>query len=370
MIQEWTRRYFIQSCMGGIIASWQRALRLHLSFDKNGKSYEAFSFHAQKEQSYERNINMAQGHTDNFKPAYVKLHHKGLLKEQGDILWNVMKSCRLCPRECGVNRLESRKGFCQATAQLQVASYHPHHGEERPLVGRGGSGTIFMTHCSLRCVFCINWEISQGGEGKFISVDDLATVMLSLQKMGCHNINVVTPTHYTPHIIQALDIAAGRGLRLPLVWNTCGWERMETLKLLDGIVDIYLPDFKYSDKKMASRFFSDADTYPEVTQRALLEMHRQVGVAKPESNGLMTRGLMIRHLVMPNNVSGTRDVIRWIAGHLPRDTYLNIMSQYRPMYRAKEFPEISRPLTTSEYREAVEWARKEGLTNLDIQGMY
>lgn len=193
-------------------------------------------------------------------------------------------------------------------------------------------------------------------------------MMLSLQKKGCHNINVVTPTHYSPHIVLALDIAAAKGLRLPLVYNTCGWERLEILKKLDGIVDIYLPDFKYSDSKMAANYSSEAETYPELTKAALLEMHHQVGVARPAKDGLMYRGLMIRHLVMPNRVSGTKGVVEWIAKNLPKDTYFNLMSQYRPMYKAFDYPEISRRITREEYHEAVTWAKETGLTNLDIQG--
>ena len=193
-------------------------------------------------------------------------------------------------------------------------------------------------------------------------------MMLNLQKLGCHNINLVTPTHYSPQIILALDIAAGKGLRLPLVYNTCGWERLEILKMLDGIVDIYLPDFKYSDGNMAAKYSSGAAGYPEITEEALLEMHRQVGVAKPAKDGLIYKGLMIRHLVMPNNVSGSKEVIKWIAGNLPKDTYLNIMSQYRPMYRAFEYPKISRRITRQEYEEVVEYTRQLGFTNLEIQG--
>jgi putative pyruvate formate lyase activating enzyme len=280
----------------------------------------------------------------------------------------MMKNCELCPRHCGVNRLKGEAGFCNATAQLRIASYHPHYGEEQSLVGSGGSGTIFFSHCSLRCVFCINWEISQGGEGYNRSIEDFATMMLNLQKRGCPNINIVTPTHYSPHILFALDRAAAKGLHIPLVYSTCGWERQEILKLLDGVVDIYLPDFKYSENRMADKYSSGADTYVETTQQALLEMHRQVGVAHPAENGLMYRGLMIRHLVMPNNVSGTKGVIDWITTNLPKDTYLNLMSQYRPMYKADDYPEISRRITRDEYREVVDYAKMAGLTNLDIQG--
>jgi len=304
----------------------------------------------------------------NFEPAYMRLHRSGELKKRGDELWSIMESCKLCPRMCGVNKLAGNKGFCQASSQLEISAYHPHFGEERPLVGKGGSGTIFLTNCSLRCVFCINWEISQGGQGYPRSIEDMAEMMLYLQKMGCPNINFVTPTHYSPHILLAVDMAAGKGLRLPLVYNTCGFERLEILKKLDGIVDIYLPDFKYSDGKMAAKYSSEAVNYPEVTKEALLEMHRQVGVAKPAGDGLMYRGLMIRHLVMPNRVSGTKGVIEWIAENLPKETYLNIMSQYRPMHKAFDYPEISRRITREEYNEAVKWAKDAGLTNLDIQG--
>lgn len=305
--------------------------------------------------------------TGDFEPAYLRLHRSGELRKRGEELWNMMKSCKLCPRMCGANRLAGKKGFCQATSQLVIASYHPHLGEEKPLVGKGGSGTIFFTNCSLRCVFCINWQISQGGGGMFRSIEELAEMMLNLQEKGCHNINLVTPTHYPGHILLAIDIAAGKGLRLPVVYNTCGWERLEVLKKFDGIIDIYLPDFKYADGKMAAKHLSGAEAYPEITEAALLEMHRQVGVAKPASDGLIYRGLMIRHLVMPNRVAGTKKVIEWIAQNLPKDTYLNIMSQYRPMYKAFKYPEISRRITTEEYEEAVKWAEEAGLTNLDIQ---
>ncbi|NIM52837.1 MAG: radical SAM protein [Gemmatimonadales bacterium] len=311
----------------------------------------------------------AQSQIDpDFEPGYLKLHRSGELKRRGEQLWQVMKSCSLCPRECGAARLDGQAGFCHGTSQLVIASHHPHFGEERPLVGRGGSGTVFFSNCNLRCVFCINWQISQGGVGESRSLEDLAEMMLHLQGLGCHNINIVTPTHYSPHIVLALDIAAARGLRLPLVYNTCGWERPEILRKLDGVVDIYLPDFKYADGAMASTYSSGADTYPEITKAALLEMHRQVGVAKPAEDGLMYRGLMIRHLVMPNGVSGAKQVIGWIAENLPKDTYVNIMSQYRPMYKAFDYPEIARQLTRAEYTEVVEYARQAGLTNLDIQG--
>ncbi len=279
-----------------------------------------------------------------------------------------MESCNLCPRECGANRLKGEEGFCRSTARLEVSGYHPHYGEERPLVGSGGSGAIFMTKCSLRCVFCINWEISQGGEGNIISTDELAHIMLAVQRAGCHNINIVTPTHYSPHILFAIDKAAPLGLRLPIVYNTCGWERMDVLKELDGVVDIYLPDFKYADSTMAAQYSSGASSYPELTKMAIKEMHRQVGVAIPAPDGLLYRGVIIRHLVMPNDVSGTKKVMQWIAENLPKDTYVNIMSQYTPVFKAKNYPEIARRITLQEYNDAVRWAKEAGLTRLDLQG--
>ncbi len=311
---------------------------------------------------------LGKGRKD-FVPGYLELHSSGELKKRGDMLWEMMETCELCPRLCGVNKLKGEKGFCEANDKLEITAHHPHFGEERPLVGVGGSGTIFLTNCGLRCVFCINWEISQGGVGMKESLERCADMMLELQDRGCPNINFVTPTHYSAHIVKAVDIAASKGLNVPLVWNTCGWERVVILQILDGIVDIYLPDFKYSDNESAIKYSSGSASYVEDTQQALLEMNRQVGVAKPGLFGLMQRGLMIRHLVMPNDVSGTKGVIDWIAENLPKDTYFNLMSQYRPMYKAAEYPKISRRLTREEYAEAVRWVKEAGLTNVDIQGM-
>jgi putative pyruvate formate lyase activating enzyme len=309
-----------------------------------------------------------KGIYDDFEPGYVKLHKSGALKKRGEKLWGLMEHCELCPRMCGVNKLRGEKGFCQADRQLEISSFHPHFGEEKPLVGTGGSGTIFLSNCGLRCVFCINWEVSHKGEGSETSIEALSQMMLILQGKGCANINFVTPTHYSPHIVLGLDKAAAKGLELPVVYNTCGWERLEILKMLDGIVDVYLPDFKYSDEKNAAKYSSGADNYVGITQQAILEMHRQTGTARPTKRGLINRGLMIRHLVMPNNVSGSKGVIDWIAKNLPNDTYLNLMSQYRPMYKAFEFPEISRKITRNEYAQVIKWALAAGLTNLDIQG--
>jgi len=302
-----------------------------------------------------------------FEPRYLSLHRSGELKRRGDILWQMMDICRICPRECETKRLDGQKGDCGSTSQLEVASFHPHFGEEDPLVGDGGSGTIFMTHCSLRCVYCINWQISMGGEGSPRSIKELAHMMLRLQSIGCKNINVVTPTHYMPHIVLALDKAAAEGLRIPLVYNTSGYEKSQNLKLLDGVVDIYLPDFKYFDGDMAARYSSDARDYPEMAMSSLREMHRQVGVAKPADDGLIYSGLMIRHLVLPHGISGTEEIARWVARNLSPDTYFHLMAQYRPSYKAREYPKLDRPLIREEYTQAVRRAREAGLTNLNVQ---
>jgi putative pyruvate formate lyase activating enzyme len=306
-----------------------------------------------------------------FEPAYLELHKTGELKKRADELWDIMRSCELCPRRCGVNRHKGRSGVCRAPGTtLVISSSHPHFGEERPLVGKGGSGTIFLAHCNLRCVFCQNWETAHLGIGSEENIDDFAGMMLKLQEIGCHNINLVTPTHYSAHVLKALDIAAERGLRLPIVYNTSGWERLEIIRLLDGIVDIYLPDFKYWDSDMSAKYSDEAESYPEMTSKAILEMHRQVGVAKPAKDGIMQRGLMIRHLVMPNNIGGSEKVMEWIAGNLPKDTYVNIMVQYSPVHKAYDYPELSRRITQKEYLKVVTKAKDLGLTNLDIQGYW
>jgi putative pyruvate formate lyase activating enzyme len=301
-----------------------------------------------------------------FKPGYVNLHRSEELKERGEILWDVLKDCRLCPRQCRVNRLAGETGFCKATSKLKIASFSPHFGEERPLVGVGGSGTIFLSHCNLGCVFCQNWDISHQGSGTEVEIADLAGMMLQLQEKGCQNINVVTPTHFLPHVVLALDRAAGQGLRIPLVYNTCGWEKSDILVILNGIVDIYLADFKYMDAGKSALYSSDASSYPEITRSALIEMNRQVGVALPAENGLMYRGLMIRHLVMPGDASGSIEAMQWISGNLPLDTYVNIMIQYRPAYRASLFPEIDSYVSREVYLEVVQEARRCGLVNLDV----
>ncbi len=355
-----TRRSFLRSGLQVILVGFC-AIFFCFNLKKTGTG--------RKIESFIKGKKLVRSTSDSDLP-YLELHCNGLLKQRGEELWEIMEHCRLCPRECGVNKLIGERGFCGANARLEISAYAPHHGEEKPLRGTDGSGTIFLTHCSLRCVFCINWEISQGGQGSEKSIRDLSAMMLDLQKRGCHNINFVSPTHYSPHIVKAVDIAAGRGLHIPLVYNSFGWERIEILKKLDGIVDIYLPDFKYSDPEMADKYSSGAKSYPEITKKALQEMNRQVGVARPTDNGLMYRGLMIRHLVMPNRVSGSKAVIQWIAENLPKETYVNIMSQYHPYYKAADYQEINRRITRTEYGEVLYWAREAGLTNLEVQGYW
>lgn len=337
-------------------------------------NYNPFQFNNTKGDNNMMNENHFENNNNNnseFKPAYLELHKSGELKIRAEKLWNIMENCTLCPRECSAERLDGYIGYCRSEGTiLKISSAFAHFGEEKPLVGNRGSGTIFFTHCNLRCVFCQNWEISHQGLGKEISIEELADIMINLQNRGCHNINLVTPTHFSAHIIKALDIAAGKGLRIPIVYNTSGWERMEVLKLLDGIIDIYLPDFKFWDEKMSDKYLSGASNYPEITKKAILEMHRQVGVAKPEQDGLIYRGLMIRHLVMPNNVSGSIEIVEWISENLPKETYVNIMAQYRPSFKAYDYPEISRRVTNEEYSAVVNRAKELGLTNLDLPGFW
>ena len=302
-------------------------------------------------------------------PAYEELEKKGKLAQRIEQAYSIFEDCRLCPRECGVNRLKGEMGFCRAPTRPVIFSSHPHFGEEIPLVGQHGSGTIFFSNCNLRCIFCQNWPISHEGRGKEVQDEDLADVMMNLQQMGCHNINFVTPTHVMPNILNATRIALKKGLRLPLVYNTSGYERFEILKLLDGIVDIYLPDMKYMDADQAEKYSAGASDYPEVAKKAIAEMNRQVGELLVDEQGVAIRGLMIRHLVMPNRVAGTEKFTKWVAENLPKSTYVNIMPQYRVEYKAFDYPEIGRGITVQEFLEAIDWAEQYGLTNLDSRSV-
>jgi len=298
-------------------------------------------------------------------PAYGKLEKEGKLAERIEKAYSIFEECRLCPRECGVNRLDGEEGFCQAPLKVMVYVAQPHFGEEISLVGEHGSGTIFFSNCNLRCVFCQNWPISIKGEGKKIEDNELAQLMLFLQGIGCHNINLVTPTHVMPNILNATRIAFKEGLRIPLVYNTSGYERVEIIKMLDGIVDIYLPDIKYMDGDMAARYSSDASDYPEMATTAVFEMNRQVGVHQVDARGIARRGVMIRHLVMPNRIAGTKKFVKWVSANLPHLTYVNIMAQYQVAYKAFEYPQIARGITVQEFLEAMDWTEKSGLKRLD-----
>ncbi len=303
-----------------------------------------------------------------WQPAYLKLRSSGVLEECVARARSMLERCELCPRRCAVNRLEGEIGYCEAPRQVVVASHQAHFGEEDPLVGRRGSGTIFFSNCNLRCVFRQNWPIAHKGRGRRTSEADLADMMLDLQRRGCHNINLVTPTHVMPDILAALCKAIDLGLRLPLVYNTGGYECSEVIELLEGIVDIYMPDLKFMDADPAELYLKARD-YPENARAAIREMYRQVGPLKLNASGIAEHGLMIRHLVMPNRVSGARSFVRWVAEELSPDVYVNIMAQYRVDYRAYEYEQIARAIRPGEFLEAMDWAQEAGLRNLDSRSL-
>jgi len=297
-------------------------------------------------------------------PSYIKLYETGELQKRIDALNMILEDCHLCPRNCRVNRFKGEKGVCRVGSLPMVSSFHAHFGEEKPLVGRYGSGTIFLTYCNLKCLFCQNYDISHLGEGREVSLKELGDMMISLMRQGCHNINFVTPTHQTAQIVSALPYAIERGLGIPLVYNCGGYEFLETIKLLDGIFDIYMPDFKYGSNESAKKL-SAAPDYVEITKVAIKEMHKQVGDLKMDKRGIAERGLLIRHLVLPEGLAGTWEVMKFIATEISKNTYINIMDQYRPCYKAFEHPPMNRRITGEEFEEAVRIAREEGLGRLD-----
>jgi putative pyruvate formate lyase activating enzyme len=301
-----------------------------------------------------------------FEAAYLSLHRRGDLALRVERALELLRNCRVCPRHCRVNRLDNKFAVCRTGRYTPVSSYSPHHGEEDCLRGWRGSGTIFFSGCNLRCVFCQNFDISWRVQGSPTPPRKLAAMMLELQACGCHNINLVTPEHVVPQILEALPFAIEGGLRLPIVYNTSGYDSMESLELLDGVVDIYMPDFKYWDSGMA-RKYSRAPDYPQVVRGVLKEMHRQVGDLVIDEDGLAKRGLLIRHLVMPDDIAGTGEVMRWIAQELSPTTYVNVMPQYYPAGKvtSSEFPEINRRVTAVEYERAVDQAWRAGLKRLD-----
>jgi len=296
--------------------------------------------------------------------SYLKLDREGKLAKRLAALTSNLEACRICPRECGVNRLAGEKGFCRTGRMVKVASYNPHFGEEGPLVGKSGSGTIFISSCNLFCSFCQNYELSHLNEGIEVEPEQLAAMMIELSQRGCHNINVVTPTHVVPQLLEALVFAIEGGLRIPLVYNSGGYDRVETLKLLDGVFDIYMPDFKFWDNRWAERYCQASD-YREVASAAIKEMHRQVGDLIIDEEGIARQGLLVRHLVMPDRIAGTQEIMDFLAGEISPNTYINIMDQYRPCGEGPQDTYINRRLSSAEYREAVTAAKRAGLTRLD-----
>lgn len=302
---------------------------------------------------------------DTIKPVYLGTHRRGLLSQKAAAAREALRNCSLCPRRCGVDRLKKdQRGTCNTGRLALVAGVHPHFGEEVPLVGRNGSGTIFFTHCNLNCSFCQNFDISHGGAGRTATDTELADMMMGLQRAGCHNINFVSPSHVVPQILTALESAVEKGLEIPLIYNTGGYDRVATLKILEGIVDIYMPDFKFWSKSLAAATCQAAD-YRDVCCRAIKEMHRQVGDLAIGEDGIARQGLLVRHLVMPSSLAGTRDIMHFLATQISIDTYVNVMGQYRPCGNASEIGALNRRASRSELKEALRQTLEQGLKRLD-----
>ena len=302
-------------------------------------------------------------------PSYLQLYETGELAKRADAAWEMLHSCTICPQNCRCDRIAGKTGVCHSKTEAIVASWNVHRREEPPISGTRGAGTIFFGYCQARCTYCQNFSLSQGGLGHRVGPERLARMMLYLQKRGCHNLDLVTPTHFVPQILKALVVASGQGLHIPLVYNCAGYENLETLKLLDGVVDIYLPDSKYSDNKQALRT-SKMPHYVESNQITLREMYRQVGPLQLDEEGIARRGLLIRHLVLPEDISGTREVLRWIAEELGPDTPVSLMDQYFPAWKAVNDPTLNRRLTWAEYRTALdaldEFNMTEGFVQEDL----
>lgn len=296
--------------------------------------------------------------------AYAELYHAGKLRERIEAAVSLLENCSVCPHKCGVNRLSGDTGKCRTPREAMVSSYGPHSGEEAPLVGKHGSGTIFFTNCNLACLFCQNYPISQLGQGQQVSKEELAHIMLSLQARKCHNINLVSPTHVVPQILEALELAVESGLDLPLVYNSGGHDSVETLTLLDGIVDIYMPDMKYHDEHIAEEL-SGIEDYPAINKAAVKEMHRQVGDLEADEHGVARRGLLVRHLLLPHGLAGTKGIVDFLSKEISCNTYTNVMAQYHPCHNAFRVPSLTRPISSSEFHEAVSMARQVGLNRLD-----
>jgi putative pyruvate formate lyase activating enzyme len=299
-----------------------------------------------------------------YKPSYLKLKESGEFRRRVEISSSRLSNCNICPHNCSVNRLDDELGICRTGKNAVISSFGPHLGEENPIRGRYGSGTIFFSRCNLSCQFCQNYDISQRTSGEAIDPKDLAIIMLQLQERGCHNINLVSPSHVIPQILAAVYIAANAGLAVPLVYNSGGYDSIDTLKMLDGIVDIYMPDMKYADKDIAERFSKIID-YPDINQAAIKEMHKQVGDLDCDHQNIAYRGLLVRHLILPNNLAGTRKILEFLVREVSQDTYINLMDQYRPAFRASQYPELNRRITQEEYNDSIEIANELGLHRLD-----
>lgn len=306
---------------------------------------------------------MQKEHSDkrsDFLPAYAARLTRQELRNRAEALRELMRECVLCPHECSAQRLDGRYGVCRSTSDVMISSAGPHYGEEAPLTGTRGSGTVFFTSCNLKCTFCQNYDVSQMRLGRRVSERELAEIMLRLQRSGCHNINLVTPTHMTAQIVAALALASEGGLSIPIVYNCGGYESAQTLRLLEGVVDIYMPDIKYSDSEIA-RKFSGGPGYWDLVRLAVAEMQRQVGDLVMDERGIAKRGLLIRHLVLPNGLAGSQAVLDFVVQKISIDSYINIMDQYRPAYRALRYEQLSRMITTREYADVVEYASGIGL---------
>lgn len=295
-------------------------------------------------------------------PRYLEAYNSGNLDRVIEKALRLLGQCSICPRRCKVNRMKGELGFCKTGFKPKVCSFLPHHGEEPPISGSHGSGTIFFSCCNMACVYCQNYEFSQLGQGNEVDLKALADFMLQLQDRACHNINLVTPTHVMPQILQALSMAAKEGLRLPIVYNTSGYELPEIIRLLDGIVDVYLADMRYCVAENSRRYSAAAD-YPSYNQESIIEMHRQVGEVKIDKEGVIKKGLIIRHLVLPSGLSGTEKIMRFISERISKSTYISLMSQYTPYFKALEFEELNRRITHEEYQEAMDIMHKYGLYN-------
>jgi putative pyruvate formate lyase activating enzyme len=294
---------------------------------------------------------------------YYKGLDEGIWQKKINIVEQIMSSCTLCPRNCKVNRLKGEKGYCKTLEKPFISSAFPHFGEEKELVGFNGSGTIFFSYCNLRCVFCQNWEISSMGDGRYIDYENLADIMIDLQKIGCHNINLVTPTHQVYGILKAIYLAVKKGLHLPIVYNCGGYESLETLSILEGVIEIYMPDFKYGDNETGLKY-SDCIDYFDIAKDAIKEMFKQVGELVIDENGIMKRGLLIRHLVLPNNLANSIKILDFLAKEVSTKILLNIMDQYYPAYKSKDYIELSRRITDKEYYEVVTIAKSLGFQYL------